>query len=93
MKSRRLKIGMVSMHIVASWGKDIGDKIKESLPDGTKILRQQDNFDTATLEVLLYNDDFEEVDEGCEVPRIILDVQSKEQASQIITNNHNEALK
>lgn len=74
MKSRRLKIGMVSMHIVASWGKDIGDKIKESLPDGTKILKQNDNFERAALEVLLYNDNFEEVENGCEVPRINLDV-------------------
>ena len=54
MKGRKLKIGMVSMHIVASWGKDVGDKIKESLPDGTLILKQNDNFDRATLDILLY---------------------------------------
>lgn len=77
MKTRRFKIGMVSMHIVASWGKDIGDVIKESLPKGTKILRQQDNFDTATLEVILYNDDFGVIDNGCEIPRINLDVDLK----------------
>ncbi len=65
---------MVSMHIVASWGKDIGDKIKSSIPDGTKILRQQDNFARATLDVLLYNENFEVVDDGCEIPLIILDV-------------------
>ena len=65
---------MVSMHIVASWGKDVGDKIKESLPDGTLILKQNDNFDRATLDILLYNDHFEDVENGCEVPRINLDV-------------------
>ncbi len=65
---------MVSMHVVASWGKEIGDKIKESLPDGTKILRQQDNFERASLEVLLYNDDFIETCDGCLVPRTNLDV-------------------
>lgn len=62
------------MHTVVNWGKDIGDVIKMSLPDGTKILRQQDNFVLATLDVLLYNEDFEVVDDGCEIPRIILDV-------------------
>ena len=65
---------MVSMHIVASWGKDIGDKIKDSLPKGTKILRQQDNFERATLDILLYNDNFSLVDDGCKVPRMKLDV-------------------
>jgi len=62
------------MHIVVSWGQDIGDEIKKSLPDGTKILRQQDNFERATLDVLLYNEDFEAVDDGCKIPRIILDI-------------------
>ena len=62
------------MHIVASWGKDIGDEIKKSLPDGTKILRQQDNFERGTLDVLLYNENFAAVGDGCEIPRIILDV-------------------
>jgi hypothetical protein len=86
MKDRRLKIGMVSMHIVASWGKDIGDKIRESLPDGTKILRQQDNFSRGTLDVLLYNESFEEVDDGHEIPRINLGVQVNDakNAPQII---------
>ncbi len=65
---------MVSMHLVVSWGKDIGDEIKKSLPDGTKILRQKDNFERATLDVLLYNEDFEVVDDGCKIPRIILDI-------------------
>lgn len=74
MKSRRFKIGMVSMHIVVSWGKDIGDAIKKSLPDGTKILRQQDNFERATLDVLLYNDKFKKVADGCDIPLIILDI-------------------
>ena len=87
MKSRRLKIGMVSMHIVASLGKDIGDKIKESIPDDTKILRQQDNFERATLDVLLYNDNFKEVDDGCEIPRINLDVQVNNASSIILTRN------
>lgn len=75
MKSRRLKIGMVSMHIVASWGKDIGDKIKESLPPGTKVLKQNDNFDTASLEILIYNDTFKKIGDGCPIPKTILDVQ------------------
>ena len=66
---------MVSMHVVASWGKDVGDKIKESLPDATKIIKQNDNFERASLEVLLYNDNFEEVEDGCKVPRLNLDVQ------------------
>lgn len=89
MKGRRLKIGMVSMHIVASWGKEIGDKIKESLPDGTKILRQQDNFDTATLEIILYNDEFGVVDEGCHLQRMNLDVPiNTNQSSKIITMRH-----
>lgn len=90
MKDRRLKIGMVSMNIVASWGKDIGDKIKESLPDGTKILRQQDNFERGTLDVLLYNDEFGEVEEGCLIPRINLSVKFLEAvlASPIIQLRH-----
>lgn len=90
MKSRRLKIGMVSMHVVASWGKDIGEKIKASLPESTKILKQNDNFERATLEVLLYNDNFEEVGSGCEVPRINLDLQLNDakHASQIIISRH-----
>jgi hypothetical protein len=62
------------MNIIVSWGKDIGDEIKKSLPDGTKILRQQDNFERATLDVLLYNEDFAVVGDGCEVPRINLDI-------------------
>lgn len=66
---------MVSMHIVASWGKDIGDKIKDSLPEGTLILKQNDNFERATLEVLLYNDSFIETEDGCLIPRMNLDVQ------------------
>jgi hypothetical protein len=62
------------MEVVVSWGKDVGTKIKESIPEGTKILRQQDNFDRAALEVLLYSDDFEEISNGCEIPRINLDL-------------------
>ena len=78
------------MHVVASLGKDIGDKIKESIPNGTKILRQQDNFERATLDVLLYNDEFEDVNDGCKIPRIILDVQLndvKQASSIILTRN------
>ena len=90
MKSRRLKIGMVSMHIVASWGKEVGDKIKESLPDLTKILKQNDNFERASLEVLLYNENFGIVEDGCEIPRINLDLQLNDakHASQIIIPRH-----
>jgi len=86
MKGRRFKIGMVSMHTVVNWGKDIGDVIKMSLPDGTKILRQQDNLERATLDVLLYNEDFEAVDDGCEIPRINLDIplNDAKQAPQIL---------
>ena len=77
------------MHIVAECGKDIGDKIKESIPDGTKILRQQDNFERATLDVLLYNEDFKVVDDGCEIPRINLDVKSNDdKKSSIILPRH-----
>ena len=92
MKDRRLKIGMVSMHIVAILGKSIGDKVKESIPEGTKILRQQDNFERATLDVLLYNEDFELVDDGCEIPRINLDVQPEDvkQASPIILTRNTQ---
>lgn len=62
------------MHIVVSWGKGIGDEIKKSLPDGTKILRQQDNFERATLDVLLYNKAFSDVVSGGKIPLMILDV-------------------
>ena len=81
---------MVSMHIVASWGKDIGDKIKESLPEGTLILKQNDNFERASLEVLLYNDSFIETEDGCLTPRMNLDVQLNDakHASQIIIPRH-----
>ena len=72
MKDRRFKIGMVSMEIVVSWGKNIGDEIKKSIPTGTKILRQQDNFERATLDVLLYNEEFKVVVDGGEIPRMIL---------------------
>ncbi len=65
---------MVSMHIVSSWGKDIGDKIKESLPPNTKILKQNDNFDTASLEVLIYNESFKKIGDGCPIPRTVLDI-------------------
>jgi len=90
MKDRRLKIGMVSMHVVASWGKDIGDKIKESIPEGTKILKQNDNFERATLEVLLYSEDFETVEDGCLIPRINLDLQPRDakNAPSIIQLRH-----
>ena len=90
MKDRRLKIGMVSMHVVASWGKEVGDKIKESLPDLTKILKQNDNFERASLEVLLYNENFEVVEDGCKVPRINLDLQLNDakNAPQIIIPRH-----
>ena len=84
MKDRRLKIGMVSKEIVASWGKDIGDKIKESLPEGTLILQQNDNFERATLEVLLHNKDFETVEDGCLIPRLNLDVKPKDEKKSSI---------
>ena len=84
MKDRRLKIGMTSMNIVASWGSDIGNQIIGAIPDGTKILKQNENFERATLDVLLYNDEFEKVEYGCLIPRMNLDVKFKDPGPQII---------
>ena len=78
MKSRRLKIGMVSMHIIAAWGKEMDTKVKESLPSGTEVLMQQTNFERGGMDILLYNDEFEEVAEGYELPRMIIDIPLKD---------------
>ena len=74
MKSRNLKIGLISMHVVASWGKKLPDELKKVLPEGTVILKQWEELKRASLAVLIYNEDFPEVADGKEVPFSLLDI-------------------
>jgi hypothetical protein len=79
MKDRRLQIGSISMHIVASWGKGLGDKIKEFLPDDAIVLKQQENFDRACMDLLVHHESFTDVSDGHKIPRTVLPIPLKAQ--------------
>ena len=74
MKDRRLKIGLVSMHIVASWGKDIAIKVKEAIPDSSIILKNEEDFKTASMGFLIHDESFENVPDGEACPKVLLDI-------------------
>ena len=78
MKERRFKIGLISMHVAASWGKDLGKQIQESIPEGAVILKQEEDFERASLAVLLYHDNFNIIADGQKVPTLLLDIKHKE---------------
>ena len=82
MKDRRLKIGLVSMHIVASWGKEFAVKLKDSLPDDSIVLKQEEDFRTASMLILIHNKTFDEVSEGEECPKVLLDIQLNDRESK-----------
>ena len=79
---------MVSKHVYASWGKDIGARIKEELPDGAVIMEQQGNFERAGLDLLIYHENFEVVPLGQNVPAVILDIPLNTEAKTKLIFNH-----
>lgn len=78
MKDRRLKIGMISMHVVASWGAEIKNKIIEFLPDDAILLREQEDFERASRTFLIYHSSFGDIPEGKKIPRITMAIPLKE---------------
>lgn len=74
MKDRRFKIGIVSMHIVASWGKQFAIKVKDAIPEDSLVIKQEEDFETASMNLLIYNKEFEEVPEGEACPKVLLDI-------------------
>ena len=80
MKGRRFKMGVISMDVVSSWGKALGQKIQEAIPPGSKVIKHDEEFETASLLVLIYHDDFEVLPEGVLVPRVVLELTAKEES-------------
>jgi hypothetical protein len=79
MKDRRFKIGYVSMHIVASWGKDLGKQIQESIPEDAIILKQQECFERASIAIIIYHHSFDIIADGEKLPKLILDIPLNEE--------------
>lgn len=79
MKDRRLQIGSISMHIVGSWGKDLAKQIKEFLPDDALVIKQQENFDRASMDLLIHHSSFDDIPEGAKIPRVHLPIPLKVQ--------------
>lgn len=78
MNERRFKLGLISMNVAASWGKDLAIKIKEVIPDDSIILKQNEETDTASVALVIYNKDFDIVPDGKKIPRVVLDIKFNE---------------
>jgi hypothetical protein len=78
MNERRLKIGLISMHIAAQLGKDLGKAIKESIPDDAIILNQKEDFERGSLAIILYHQNFNVIADGEKVPKMLLDIKPLE---------------
>ena len=65
---------MLSKHVYASWGKGISNRVIDELPEGAVILDQQNNFDRAGMDMLVYHEKFDVVTLGGKVPRMLLDL-------------------
>ena len=77
MKDRRFKIGVISMDVAAKWGKDLGKQIQASIPDGSIVLKNQEDFKSGSLFVLIHHKDFEIVPLGEELPKVILEIKEE----------------
>ena len=90
MNERRLKISLIPMHVVSSWGEELGKKIKEILPDDAIVLRHSDDFERASLAILIYHPNFDVVPDGELVPKTTMGIPLKEQDGKrvILPYNH-----
>lgn len=70
---RRLKLGVVSMNDVANGGKGFAEILKKSIPDGVQILKQQENLQTGSLELLLYKEDWDVAPKGKQLEQVIIE--------------------
>lgn len=78
MNERRFKIGMISMHIVGQCGKDLGKQIQKAIPEEAIVLKQQEDFERASVAILIYHPNFNIVAEGEKVPKMLLDIKLPE---------------
>ena len=78
MNERRFKIGMISMHIVGQCGKELGKQIQKAIPEEAIVLKQQEDFERASVAILIYHPKFNIVADGEKVPRIQLDIELPE---------------
>ena len=59
MKERRFKIGLVSDHLAAQLGKDIGEAIKSAMPDDAVILKQESDIRRGCIQMLIHHSSFD----------------------------------
>ena len=78
MKERRFKICLVSDHVIATLGKDLGKAIKDSLPEDSIILKQKEDFERASMAILIYHPNFNIIADGEKVPKMLLDIKLPE---------------
>ena len=72
---RRFKIALISINEIESHGKDVVDAVKENIPEGTEIIKQEtDYFDTASLRVLLYHSSWPLVPLGADLEKFVIEL-------------------
>lgn len=78
MNERRFKIGLISMHVVAQCGKDLGKQIQDAIPEEAIVLKQDEDFERASLAILIYHPNFNIIADGEKVPKMLLDIKPLE---------------
>ena len=66
------------MHVVAQCGKDLGKQIQEAIPDDAIVLKQQEDFERASLAILIYHPNFNVIADGEKAPKLTLDIKLPE---------------
>ncbi len=61
---RRFKIALISSNEVVNYGENLREAVMNNMPKGTEILRNEDDFETASLKMLLYNETWDIVPFG-----------------------------
>jgi len=80
---RRFKLGIISINEIPAHGKNLENAIKENLPEGTVVLLKENNLETASLKVVLYNPEWEEVPYGCVLEAVLVKLPEPEKRKQI----------
>ena len=71
---RRFKIAHVSYSAIATYGKGILEKVQDGLPDGSTVMRQEEDFKTGSQVLLIHNESFGLVGEGAECPKLSITI-------------------
>lgn len=65
---RRFKKVLISMHEVTNHGKNFKLALDRSLPEGSQIMRQTEDLDSASIKLVVYNPEWTVVKDGERIP-------------------------